>query len=553
MNRVGPTRLARAPRLKGAARIAVVAAMLVAGTRTAPAQDVCAGTAPVPGAVLSSFPVVTSLTGRPLLVTAPPGDLDRLFIVEQTGLIRIHHRGVPPAFTSVFLDITDRVQAAPALNEMGLLGLAFDPDYATTGSFYVNYTEGTIGGPWFTVVSRFSRSAVDPDLAEPDSEERLLTFQQPETNHNGGQLLFGPDGFLYVATGDGGGGGDAHGVCGNGQNRATLLGKMLRIDVRDLDPLSRVPDCGGALAGYRIPSTNPFALTQTTDCGEIWTWGLRNPWRSAFDAATGDLYVADVGQNCWEEVNVLPNGTAAGANLGWRSMEGLHCFAPGPVNCNPAPVACPGVPSCNDPSLRLPVVEYGHALGCSITGGEVYRGCQMPDWRGTYFYGDFCTGFVKSFRMVGGVLQEAADRTALVDPGATLLNSLTSFGTDAQGEIYIVDRDGVVRRVGPRFVDLEVSAPGDGAPLMVEPTGMTWGDLARSSMRPVDHYRVYRGTPNGAFRCRFAGAALLWPGADPDTPPPGQYFAYVVTAVAATGEETRPGIAATGFALDACP
>jgi len=533
--------------------VATTLGIVAALSAAARAQDVCLGTAPVPGAQLSSFPVVTGLTGRPLLVIAPPGDRDRLFIVEQSGFIRMHRRGDPAGTVATFLDLTDRVLAPLNFNEMGLLGLAFDPDYATSGLFYVNYTAGSIGGPWFTRVSRFSRSLSDPDAGDPDSEEILLTFQQPQTNHNGGQLVFGADGFLYVATGDGGGGGDPHGTCGNGQNRANLLGKMLRLDVAGRDPQSLPPDCGGAGAGYRIPSGNPFAAIGAGVCGEIWLYGLRNPWRSAFDPSNGDLYIADVGQDCYEEVNVLSAAAQPGANLGWRSMEGLHCFAPGPINCNPAPVVCSGVPTCGDPSLVLPVVEYPHAQGCSVTGGPLYRGCQMPDWHGTYFYGDFCSGFVRSFRYAGGVLTDQADRTAAIDPGATLVNDLTSFGLDGQGEMYVIDRDGTVRRIGPRFVDLEVSAPGDAAPLRLEPAAWTWGDLAFSSMRPVSFYRVYRGTPNGTFSCRFTSAAPQWPGGDPENPPPGALFAYVVTAVSPTGEETRPGIAGTSFLRDACP
>jgi glucose/arabinose dehydrogenase len=541
------------PGLAQAGRAAAAAIALLAGTGAVRAQDVCAGTAPVPGAQLSSFPVVTGLAGRPLLVTAPPGDRDRLFIVEQDGLIRIHRRGDAPGTVTDFLDITDRVFAVPNFSEMGLLGLAFDTDYDTSGFLYVNYTEGSINGPWFTVVSRFSRNASDPDAADPDSEERLLTFQQPQNNHNGGQVMFGGDGFLYVATGDGGGGGDPHGTCGNGQSRGTLLGKMLRLDVRGSDPQSLPPDCGGAGAGYRIPSGNPFAAIGAGACGEIWIYGLRNPWRSAFDPANGNLYIADVGQDCYEEVNVLPAAAQPGANLGWRSMEGLHCFAPGPTNCNAAPVVCSGTPTCGDPSLVLPLLEYPHAQGCSVTGGPVYRGCQMPDWRGTYFYGDFCSGFIRSFRYAGGGLSDQADRTAALDPGATLTNSLTSFGLDGQGEMYVTDRDGTVLRIGPRFVDLEVSAPGDVAPLRLGSPDWTWGDLAFSSMRPVSFYRVYRGVPGGVFRCRFTGTTPRWPGGDPENPPVGSFFSYVVTAVNAGGEETRPGIAATSFLRDACP
>jgi glucose/arabinose dehydrogenase len=535
--------------------LSLFTACLIGFSASSRAQNVCSGTAPVPGALLSSFPVVTGLPGRPLLVTSPPGDRDRLFIVEQNGFVRIHHRGDATGTWTTFLDITDRVQASPTYNEMGLLGLAFDTDYDTSGFFYVNYTEGPISGPWDTVVSRFSRSATDPNLADPDSEVRLLSFAQPQTNHNGGQLMFGADGFLYVSTGDGGSGGDPHGTCGNGQNRGVLLGKMLRLDVRGRDPLSQPPDCGGASAGYRIPASNPFANVGAGVCGEIWLYGLRNPWRSAFDSLTGDLYVADVGQDCWEEVNVLPQAAQAGANMGWRSMEGTHCFASGSGNCNPPPVVCSGVPTCGDPSLVLPLLEYDHGQGCSITGGPLYRGCQMPDWQGTYFYGDFCSGFLRSFRYSGGTLLDMVDRTADLDPGHTLSNSLTSFGTDAQGEMYIVDRDGTVLRVGPRFVDLEVSATGDANPLVLGTGGAawTWGNLSLSTMRPVSFYRVWRGTPNGTFHCRFTSSSPQWPGGDPDLPAVGQMFAYVVTAVGPAGEETRPGIAGSSFLRDACP
>src|SRR5262245_52336478 len=211
-----------APAGRRLARHATVPAVLLAlaAAATSPhalAQDICAGVSPVGSFTLSAFPVVTGLTGRPLDVQSPPGDTDRLFVVEQSGFIRIHHRGDPPGVTSIFLDLSSVVQAASSLDEMGLLGLAFDPDYAANGRFYVNYTEGPVIGPFFTVVARYQRSDSDPDSADP-AETRLLRFQQPQSNHNGGQLFFGNDGFLYASTGDGGSGGDPHGVCGNGEN-----------------------------------------------------------------------------------------------------------------------------------------------------------------------------------------------------------------------------------------------------------------------------------------------------------------------------------------------
>jgi hypothetical protein len=507
----------------------------------------------VPSFTLTAFPVVTGLSGRPLDVLSPPGDTDRLFVVEQSGRIRLHHRGDPPGTAGIFLDLTGIVQASPSLDEMGLLGMAFDPDYAANGRFYVNYTEGQFTGPWFSVVARYERSAADPDVADP-TELRLLRFQQPQTNHNGGQLFFGNDGFLYVASGDGGGGGDNHGTCGNGQNRTNLLGKLLRLDVRDLDPLSVPPDCGGAAGAYRIPSGNPFALTGTSECGEIFVYGLRNPWRSTVDPVTGDLYVADVGQNCYEEINVLPGGGPAGVNFGWRQMEAKHCFNPSQQsNCNAQPVACAGSPACNDPSLRLPILEYLHGEdACSVTGGHVYRGCQMPSLTGRYFYGDYCGGTVLSFRLVGGLPGDEDDHTPDVDPSNALDLGLTGFGRDAQGEMYIADRSGTILRLGPRFVDLEVSAPGAAPQLLLGTPAWTWEDLFFTSMQPVAFYRLYRGLPNGTFRCVANSTTPSLAGGDAENPPTGQLFAYVVTAVNATGQETRPGIAAAGFVLDAC-
>lgn len=511
------------------------------------AQGVCSGIAKVAGTNLAGIVVVAAAPAKPLQVTAPPGDTTRLFIVSQEGRILIHRRGDPIDTLSVFLDLTDRVGTV-AGSELGLLGLVFDPDYASNGSFYVNYTAGS--GPWSTRVSRFERDSVNPDLGNPGSETILLTFPQPEPNHNGGDLMFGLDRFLYVATGDGGGGGDLHGTCGNGQSRATLLGKILRLDVDGVDPLSTVADCGGAGAGYRIPATNPFALTGNTDCGEIWIDGVRNPWRDALDASTGDLYVADVGQNCWEEVNVLPPAAQSGANLGWRSMEGNHCFDPSNQdNCNPTAVVCSGVPSCGDPALRRPILEYGHDQGCAIVGGPLYRGCQMPDLAGTYLYGDLCSGFVRSFRYIGDSVIEARDRTAEVDPAGYLAGGFSSFGTDGQGEMYAVSIGGLILRLAPPMSDMEASGPG-AAPFLLGPGNWTWEDLPYTTMQPVARYRIYRGQPNGVFHCLATVGTPSWVG-DASLPPAGGLFAYVVTAVSPDLVESRPGIAGT-FLLDGC-
>lgn len=513
----------------------------------------CVGVSPVPEAALSAVTVVSGLTGRPLYVASPPGDRERLFIVEQSGFIRIKKRGEPAGVTHLFLDLSAIVQAAPTLDEMGLVGLAFDPDHAANGLFYVNYTEGPTGGPWFTVVARYGVSAGDPDVANPASAVTLLRFQQPQSNHNGGHLMFGPDGYLYISTGDGGGAADLHGACGNGQNRGNLLGKMLRVDVRGIAPMPLAPDCGGGTAPYGIPSDNPFADGAGGACDEVWDYGLRNPWRSSFDALTGDLYVADVGQNCWEEVNfeAAPGG---GRNYGWRVMEGNHCFDPAAQsNCNPAPVACGTSPACNDPGLSDPVVEFSHSGACSVTGGYVYRGCQLPAFAGLYFYGDYCGGFVRSLRMAGGVATEQTDRTAQLGVGTSLRFGLTSFGVDDDGEIYITDRDGSVLRIVPPFTNLEVSGAGAGTLFDLSPGTWTWEDLAFTTMQPVSAYRVYRGVPGGTLSCVFTGPSAQWPGGDPSVPAPGSMHAYVVTAVSPSGQMTRSGRPPHTLSPAACP
>ena len=536
-----------------AAALALAAAL--AWPAAGRAQGICTGVAPVAGTALESVPVVTGLTGRPLFVVSPPGDSDRLFIVEQNGLIRIHRRGDPPDVNPVFLDISGKVQATPSLNEMGLLGLAFDPGYAQTGFFYVDYTEGPFFGPWASVVARYSVSAADPDLADPASELRVLRFAQPQTNHNGGQLQFGADGLLYVATGDGGSGGDPHGTCGNGQALTTLLGKILRLDVRGAAPESMPPDCGGAAAPYMVPSTNPFANGSGGSCDEIWAYGLRNPWRTAFDPVNGDLYIADVGQNCWEELDYLPAAGDGGPNFGWRAMEATHCFNPNtPSICDPMPVLCAGSAHCGDASLTRPVLEYSHASGaCSITGGYVYRGCLMPDLRGAYFYGDFCAGFVRRLRMIGGAVTDAVDVTAQVDPAGSLANGLTSFGLDRDGELYITRRAGSVLKLLPPFPALEVSGPGAAHPFLLGPGSWTWEDLAFDTLDPVASYHVYRGTPGGPHACIFSTATPQWTPGDTTDPPVDSVFTYVVVAVAPDGRETLPGSPPVSLLPDPCP
>ena len=363
----------------------------------------CSGEDPVepPTGSGARLQEVVSGLSAPLYLTAPPGD-PRLFIVEKTGAIRIVKDAL--LLPDAFLDLSSKVSNG---GEQGLLGLAFYPDYATTRRFIVHYTD--VAGN--TVVSRFQTSD-DPDRADPASEQVILTQAQPFSNHNGGQILFGPDGFLYLGLGDGGSAGDPD---NRGQDLSDLLGSILRIDVRNGDP-------------YTIPADNPFAQSAAP---EIWSYGLRNPWRFSFDRATGDLYIADVGQNQWEEVNVAVSSTGAGrgANYGWSIMEGSHCFRES---------------GCDQAGLTLPTLEYDHAAGCSITGGYVYRGSAVPALQGHYFYGDYCQGWVRSFRYSDGAVAFPTSWPSLA-PGGPIL----SFGEDAAGELYVLEQGGRVLRVVP--------------------------------------------------------------------------------------------------------
>ena len=341
----------------------------------------------------------------PLALTAPPGD-SRLFVVEKTGRIRIISGGT--TLTEPFLDVTALVTQG---DEQGLLGLAFHPGYATNGRFYVNYTD--LDGATRIVGYRVSS---DPDRADPGSADLLITIPRPSINHNGGALVFGPDGFLYIAVGDGGAS-TTNG--GTGQDVSDLAGSILRIDVN-----------GGT--GYTIPGSNPF-VNQAGSRGEVWSYGLRNPWRISFDRENGDLYVADVGQNNLEEVNVSTRSAGGGraANYGWSVTEGTSCFAD---------------PDCDPADFVLPVVEYDHDDGCSVTGGFVYRGSAMPTLAGRYFYADFCAGWVRSFRLSGG---EATDERDW--PELSSFGQVSSFGEDANGELYILTGgDGSVYRIVPR-------------------------------------------------------------------------------------------------------
>lgn len=337
----------------------------------------------------------------PVYLTAPPNDTSRLFIVEQSGAIRILKNGVK--VTTPFLDLTDSVSTG---GEQGLLGLAFDPGYASNRRFYVSYTRSNGN----SVLARYVATSGNPDVADPASGVTILGVTQPYSNHNGGGIAFGPDGYLYFGLGDGGSGGDPDGY---GQNRTDLLGSILRLDVSG--------------AGYTIPPTNPYA-GHATYRKELWNYGLRNPWRWSFDRETGDLYIADVGQNAWEEIDVQPAASAGGENYGWRIMEGDHCY---PIGT-----------SCTSVGLVAPVLEYDHSDGCSVTGGYVYRGSDVTPLVGHYLYADYCSGWVRSFRWQGGQAVSRLDRPEL-DPGG----NITSFGEDARGELYILTSNGRIQKI----------------------------------------------------------------------------------------------------------
>jgi len=382
---------------------------------------------------MAATPLTTELiaTGLddPVFATHAPGDTDRLFIVERTGTIRILDLTTePPTLGATFLDISGSVKST--FSEQGLLGLAFHPDYASNGYFYVNYTDSGDD----TRVSRFNVSEGDPDAADDTSEVVLLTLVQPQTNHNGGWMGFGPnDGYLYISSGDGGGSGDddaGHTTgLGNAQDiTSNLLGKMLRIDVDGSD---------GPGGTYGIPPSNPFVGVSGDD--QIWAYGLRNPWRPAFDRETGDLYIADVGQGSWEEIDFQPASSTGGESYGWRCREGAHDYN--------------FTGTCSSITHVEPIHEYSHGgspFRCSITGGEVYRGCAVPDLAGTYFYADYCSDQIWSLVVSGGMATSQMDRTAELDPpGLAEINNISSFGTDADGEIYILSLEGDVFKIVP--------------------------------------------------------------------------------------------------------
>ncbi len=335
----------------------------------------------------------------PVHLTHSNDGTNRLFLVQQNGIIKVFQNDSTVQSLAVkdFLNISNKISSSAG--EEGLLGLAFHPNYASNGYFYVNYT--ATSSPIKTVISRFKVSSGNPDKADSLSEYKILEIEQPYYNHNGGTVMFGLDGFLYIGMGDGGSGGDPQ---NNAQNLQSLLGKMLRIDINDTTPAKR----------YVIPATNPFYNNPSAGKEEIFSWGLRNPWKFSQDPQTGFIYAGDVGQDVYEEIDVIQNGK----NYGWRVLEGFQCFNPSS--------------GCDTSGKTMPIKVYSHSEGgCSVTGGYVYRGNRRPELRGAYIYGDYCSGKIWMLRYNGSTV--SSDSLLIDSP-----YFITTFGTDQFNELYIL-------------------------------------------------------------------------------------------------------------------
>jgi glucose/arabinose dehydrogenase len=501
----------------------MVLATMSSGMARAQAPD-CTGVSDV-----SDFdgPVVSDLDGRlatvlipsgvtrPLLVTSPPGDTHRIFVVGQDGQISIVKDGA--LLGTLFLDIGSIVRSPVDMgggDEEGLLGLAFHPNYASNGWFFVYHT--TTSGN--NVLARYTRSGANPDVADTATRQDVLALSHPtNNNHNGGMLAFGPmDGKLYVGTGDGGGSCDPP---NNAQSLTSNLGKLLRLGVDTLPYTTTGNPFDGAIAGNN----------------EIWAYGLRNPWRWSFDRLTGAMYIGDVGQALIEEIDCQPPGSPGGENYGWDRFEGNTCPNP----------SCGSQGSCAITNV-LPVDQYTHSNpsgSCSVTGGYVYRGCSMGDLRGTYFYADYCSAILRSFRTDATCFASPfIDRKADLAPeGGQTLSFLTSFGEDARGELYIVSRGQGVFKIVPSLPIVELSAP-NAAIFSLNGADWTWENLFANSWRPISSYKIYRASAaTGPFNCLHQSATSQWAGGDPATPALGSIFYYLATAMNANGEETRPG------------
>jgi glucose/arabinose dehydrogenase len=488
-NRQGLSKGAAMPRFASPVVATTVAGFLFFSSLLSPVTASRAGAATVawPGI---SFVLRAGGLAQPVQVTHAGDGSGTLYVVEQGGRIRTLKDGAVGVVP--FLDISARVVAG---GEQGLLGVAFPPGYATKGTFYVDYTRGEDGA---TVVARY-RVTQNPDVADPASEEVLLIIDQPFGNHNGGQIAFGPDGFLYIGMGDGGSGGDP---LGNAQNPETLLGKMLRIDVE-----------GGAFP-YAVPPGNPFVGT-TGVHGEIWALGLRNPWRFSFDRGTGDLYIGDVGQGSFEEVDFQPASSAGGENYGWNVLEGNQCF---------------GGTACNPLDFVPPVGVYDHEQGCAVTGGAVYRGGAYPGMEGIYFYADFCSGRVWGLSRDG-----SAWRNSLL---LTVPFSVSSFGEDEAGNLFATDYNGgavyeIIVTNNPPSPPALVS-PQDGQAGLPTSVTFRWAPSVDPDGDPVAYLFFLDTDPS------FAGTVPVpVPGSSGQTAPQ-------------RGANTLPGFLVAGIVLSAC-
>jgi glucose/arabinose dehydrogenase len=381
----------------------ILLVFILAALLALPANAAPSAAPPIPLNV--HFETVVTGLNQPVFATNAGDGSGRLFIVERAGLIRIYKNGA--LLATPFLDVSSIITHTGS--EQGLLGLVFAPDYATSGTFYISYTAMDIS----ITLARYQVS-VNPDVANFNSGQVLLSVPKPYANHNGGMLAFGPDHYLYMSTGDGGGGGD---LANNAQNRASLLGKILRLDVSGGGP-------------YKIPPTNPYFNNTSGFKEEIWSYGLRNAWRFSFDRQNGDLYIADVGQNTQEELDFQVNGASGGRNYGWRVMEGNLCF--NPTNCTPPP------------NYVAPILVYNHgtndSIGCAITGGYVFRGAGFPELTGTYLYGDYCTG-----NLWGAVRNSNNQWTNVLIADTNFV--ISSFGQAENGDVYIVDYTGRLLRI----------------------------------------------------------------------------------------------------------
>ena len=369
-------------------RSALILAALLFSLQSAGAQT---------ATLTNAFPNLTF--NKPVFLTHSGDQSNRIFVVRQDGIVHVFPNDSSVSSAAVFLDISAKINSS--VSEQGLLGFAFPPDFRTSRVFYVNYTAPSSNSPsrMKVVVSRFAVSQSDSNRADSTSERRILEIEQPYLNHNGGMLAFGPDSNLYIGVGDGGSGNDP---LNNGQTLTTLLGKILRIDVR-------------GDSGYAIPRDNPFAMDTTGISKEIWAYGLRNPWRFSFDSATGQLWAGDVGQGAREEIDIITRG----GNYGWNIMEGKICR--------------PGGGNCDTTGLILPVTDYSRDFGYSVTGGYVYRGPSLPQLHGAYIFGDFGSGNIFLLRYEGG--QVIADSVLLRNPSL----NISSFGVDQNNELYVLD------------------------------------------------------------------------------------------------------------------